>query len=78
MLVFGNLMRERYHGKFYAKVQSYRPVLTAKYDAALAEYDALVMPSTPMKAHRLDERAGARFASGCGASAKPGESGRPA
>ena len=24
MLVFGNLMRERYHGKFYAKVQRYR------------------------------------------------------
>ena len=24
---------------------------------ALAEYDALVMPSTPMKAHRLDEQA---------------------
>ncbi len=57
MLVFGNLMRERYHGKYYAKVQSYRHVLTAKYDAALAEYDALVMPSTPMKAHRLDSQA---------------------
>jgi amidase len=57
MLVFGNLVRERYYGKFYAKAQSYRPTLTAKYDAALAEYDALVMPSTPMKAHRLDQRA---------------------
>jgi amidase len=57
MLVFGDLMRERYHGKFYAKIQTYRHVLTAKYDAALREYDALVMPSTPMKAHRLDSRA---------------------
>jgi len=57
MLVYGNLLRERYHGKFYARAQSYRPVLTAKYDAALDEYDALVMPSTPMKAHRLDQRA---------------------
>lgn len=57
MVVFGNLMRERYHGKVYAKAQAYRPVLTAKYDAALREYDALVMPSTPMKAHRLDARA---------------------
>jgi amidase len=57
MLIFGNLMRERYHGKYYAKVQSYRPALTAKYDAALKEYDALVMPSTPMKAHRLDSQA---------------------
>jgi amidase len=57
MLVFGNLLRERYHGKFYAKAQRYRHVLTAKYDAALGEYDALVMPSTPMKAHRLDAQA---------------------
>jgi amidase len=57
MLVFGNLMRERYHGKFYAKAQLQRHALTAKYTAALGEYDALVMPSTPMKAHRLDERA---------------------
>ena len=57
MLIFGNLMRERYQGKFYAKAQSWRPVLTAKYDAALREYDVLVMPSTPMKAHRLDAQA---------------------
>jgi amidase len=57
MLVFGNLMHERYHGKFYAKAQAYRSVLAAKYGAALSEYDALVMPSTPMKAHRIDERA---------------------
>ena len=57
MLVFGDLMRERYHGKYYAKAQVYRHALTAKYDEALGSYDALVMPSTPMKAHRLDERA---------------------
>ena len=57
MLLFGNYLHERYHGRFYAKAQSYRPTLTAKYDAALAEYDALVMPSTPMKAHRLDAQA---------------------
>jgi amidase len=57
MLVFGNFLRQRYHGRFYAKAQSYRPTLTAKYDAALGEYDALVMPSTPMKAHRIDAQA---------------------
>jgi amidase len=57
MLIFGNLMRERYHGRFYAKAQVYRHALTAKYNDALREYDALIMPSTPMKAHRLDERA---------------------
>jgi amidase len=57
MLVFGNLLRQRYHGRFYAKAQSYRPTLRAKYDAALDTYDALVMPATPMKAHRLDAQA---------------------
>lgn len=57
MLLFGNYLRQRYHGRFYAKAQSYRPTLTAKYDAALGEYDALVMPSTPMKAHRIDAQA---------------------
>jgi amidase len=31
--------------------------LTAKYDAALDTYDVLVMPTTPMKAHRLDAQA---------------------
>jgi amidase len=57
MLVFGNLLRQRYHGRFYAKAQSYRPTLRAKYDEALDTYDALVMPTTPMKAHRLDAQA---------------------
>ena len=57
MLLFGDLMHERYHGRFYAKAQLHRHALTAKYAAALGEYDALVMPSTPMKAHRLGERA---------------------
>jgi amidase len=57
MLVLGNYMRDRYHGRVYAKAQNYRPTLTARYDAALHEYDALVMPSTPMKAHRIDEQA---------------------
>ena len=31
--------------------------MRAKYDAVLSKFDALVMPSTPMKAHRRDERA---------------------
>ena len=57
MLLFGNYLHRRYYGRFYAKAQSYRPTLIAKYDAALAEYDALVMPATPMKAHRLDAQA---------------------
>jgi len=57
MLVFGNYLHERYHGRFYAKAQSLRPALTAKYDSALSEYDALVMPATPMKAHRIDSQA---------------------
>jgi amidase len=31
--------------------------LRAKYDAILQEFDALVMPSTPMKSHRREDRA---------------------
>jgi amidase len=57
MLVFGNYLHDRYHGRLYAKAQSLRPGLTAKYDAALSEYNALVMPATPMKAHRIDSQA---------------------
>lgn len=57
MLLLGNYLRERYHGRLYAKAQNARPQLKAKYDAAFSQYDVLVMPSTPMKAHRLDAQA---------------------
>jgi amidase len=34
-----------------------RGSLRAKYDAALQKFDAIVMPSTPMKSHRRDQPA---------------------
>jgi len=57
MLSAGEYLHERYHGRLYAKAQNLRAGLRSKYDAALSKFDALVMPSTPMKSHRRDERA---------------------
>ncbi len=57
MLAAGGYLDERYHGRLYAKAQNLRGGLRAKYDTALQNFDALLMPSTPMKAHRRDERA---------------------
>jgi amidase len=56
MMSAGEYLHERYHGRLYAKAQNLRGGLRAKYDAVLSKFDALVMPSTPMKAHRRDER----------------------
>ena len=38
----------------YAKAQNLRRVLRASYDEALAQFDVLAMPTTPMKAHKYD------------------------
>jgi amidase len=50
----GSYMSERYHGRMYAKAQNLRRELRAAYDDALSQYDLLLMPSTPMPAHRND------------------------
>ncbi len=52
MLLVGNWMSEKYYGKMYAKSQNIRGTLGASYDRALSQVDVLVMPTTPMKAHR--------------------------
>jgi amidase len=56
MVSAGEYLQQRYHGRLYAKAQNLRGGLRAKYDDVLSKFDALVMPSTPMKAHRRDER----------------------
>jgi amidase len=56
VLLLGDYLHERYHGRVYAKAQNLRGGLRARYDAALERFDALVMPSTPMKAHRRDQQ----------------------
>jgi len=57
VLSAGQYLHERYHGRLYAKAQNLRGGLRAKYDAALQKFDALVMPSTPMKSNPRNERA---------------------
>ncbi len=57
ILLLGTYLRSKYHGRIYAKAQNQRRALRAEYDELLANHDALVMPTTPMKAPRQDERA---------------------
>jgi amidase len=47
--MLGTYLRDRHHGRFYAKAQNLRVALRAAYDAALGEVDVLVMPTTPIK-----------------------------
>jgi amidase len=52
-LVAGRWLRARYAGALYAKGQNLRPWLRAAYDRALDGVDALVLPTTPWRAHEL-------------------------
>lgn len=49
-MLTGEYMRERYHGRYYAKAQNLARKLSAAYDEALASVDLLLMPTLPMKA----------------------------
>jgi amidase len=49
-MLTGRYMAERYHGRYYAKAQNLSRKLAAAYDAALAYYDLLLLPTQPMKA----------------------------
>ncbi|HEX3409170.1 MAG TPA: amidase [Candidatus Binataceae bacterium] len=48
----GSYLNSHYHGRLYDKAQHLRATLRAAYDAVLANFDAIAMPTTPMKAHR--------------------------
>ena len=50
VVLLGQYMQDRYHGRYYAKAQNLAPTLAAAYDEALKDVDLLVMPTTPMKA----------------------------
>jgi amidase len=52
-LMLGQYMRERYHGRYYAKAQNLARSLKAAYDSALREHDILVLPTTTIKATTL-------------------------
>jgi amidase len=50
VMLLGQYMQEKYHGRYYAKAQNLVRRLKHAYDEALAGYDLLVMPTLPMKA----------------------------
>ena len=52
-LIAGRWLREQYAGALYAKAQNLRPWLRTAYDRALDGVDALVLPTTPWRAHEL-------------------------
>ena len=49
-MLTGRYMQQRYHGRYYAKAQNLSRKLAAAYDAALRDYDLLLLPTQPMKA----------------------------
>ena len=51
--VLGTYVRKYYGSRYYGKAMNITRLLTAAYDAALAEYDLLLMPTTPIKATKL-------------------------
>jgi amidase len=52
VLLVGSFLNRHYHGRLYAKAQNLRGSLRGAYDAVLQEVDALVTPTTPIKALR--------------------------
>ncbi len=55
MALFGQYVRTRYQGHYYAKAMNLRRKLRTAYDAAFAGVDLLLMPTLPMKASRLPD-----------------------
>jgi len=52
-MLLGQYFTKHYRGHFYAKAQNLSRKLSAAYDAALANYDLLLMPTLPVKATPL-------------------------
>ncbi len=50
MMLISEYMKRYYHGRYYAKAQNLRPALVRAYDAVLAHYDVLLMPTVPFRA----------------------------
>ena len=52
-LLFAQVMRMRFGNYYSAKAQNIARILRKAYDDAFSEIDILVMPTTPMKAHKI-------------------------
>lgn len=55
VLLAGRHTLDTYHGRHYAMARNLADELRAAYDAALAEFDVLVMPTTPIPASVIPE-----------------------
>lgn len=53
VLLTGGYLHERFHNKHYAMARNLVPLARKGYDDALARYDVLVMPTTPMTATKI-------------------------
>jgi amidase len=54
VLLVGSFLNRHYHGRLYGKAQNLRAGVREAYVAVLRQVDALVMPTTPMKALRYE------------------------
>ncbi|HJU11632.1 MAG TPA: amidase [Candidatus Binataceae bacterium] len=52
VLLVGSFLNRHYHGRLYGKAQNMRASVRAAYDTVLEQVDALMMPTTPIKALR--------------------------
>src|SRR5262249_37309578 len=59
-MLAGYYVIQKYRGHYYAKAQNLARKLTAAYSDALAKYDALLMPTLPVKASKLPEASAPR------------------
>jgi len=50
VMLFGEYLHRNYGGRHYAKAQNLAYGLRAAYDRTFEEYDALVMPTLPLRA----------------------------
>ena len=55
VLFMGAYLQRHYHGRYYAKAQNVRHLLTQAYDEALERCDLLLMPTVPFRATRLPD-----------------------
>src|SRR3989454_7816891 len=60
VVLLGQYMQDRYHGRYYARAQNLARTLTKAYDDALQSVDLLVMPTLPMKATNIPSADAAR------------------
>ncbi|MBO0711888.1 MAG: amidase [Acetobacteraceae bacterium] len=51
--LLGSYIRKQHGSRYYGKAMNIARRLTAAYDAALAQFDLLMMPTTPIKATKL-------------------------